>query len=304
MTIALSRPLDQFVASGGQLALLAFGFVAHAHLGPSPRLWTGVLLVIAVLSLYGWTLALKRRRIIVDTPTAKIATAPQGFVELAGRGKLFGGQPLVSPLTGLPCLWYRLRTEQKNSDNKWEVVQERQSDDSIVIADVSGEAVADPDGAEIITRHRETWHDGEYRHTEWKLLEGDPLYVLGELRTIGGAHLDLDASRDTAELLGEWKRDPEGLRTRFDLDGNGQVDLREWALARAAARREVARSHREARARADVHLIRAPADRRPYLIANIDPARLVRRFGWWSLAHAIGFIGSLAAIPWVMSRLA
>ena len=303
MKLALQRPLDQFVASGGQLALLAFGLIAHTRIGASPALWIGVLALIAALSLYGWVLALRRRRIIVDTPTARVATAPQGFVELVGRGRLFDGHPVASPLTGLPCLWYRYRTEQKNADNKWEVVQERQSDDSIILADDSGEAVIDPERAEVITRHRERWHQGDFRHTEWKLIAGDPLYVLGELKTIGGHSLDLDVKADMAQLLVEWKRDRNALHERFDLDADGQIDPREWALARSAARREVARAHREARERADAHIVRAPSGDRPFLIANVDPDDLVRRFGWWSLAHATGFVASLAAIPWVLSRL-
>lgn len=303
MRLGLLRPIDQFVASGGQAVVLVVGFMLHEHFGPSLQIAITTLLVSAAIGLYGWTLALRRRRLIVDTPTARIATAAQGFVELLGVGRLFHGQPVIARLSRLPCLWYRFKVEQRGSDDKWRVIDQGESDASILVDDGTAEAAIDPLGAEVVTRHRDVWHAGDYRHTEWKLMQGDSIYVLGELNTIGGSTAVLDAGADTAQLLAEWKRDPAALKRRFDLDGNDEIDLTEWALARAAARREVARQHREARAAADAHLVRAPRDGRPFLIANIDPERLARRFGLWSLAHLTSFVGALAAIPWAIARM-
>ena len=52
-------------------------------------------------------ITLHRKRIIEDTPTSKIRSAAQGYVELVGYGQLMDGQPIVAPpLTGTICTWY------------------------------------------------------------------------------------------------------------------------------------------------------------------------------------------------------
>jgi hypothetical protein len=44
---------------------------------------------------------------------------------------------------------------------------------------------------------------------------------------------------DVSDLLSEWKKDPVQPKKRFDLDGNGEIDMQEWELARHAAFRGV-----------------------------------------------------------------
>ena len=58
------------------------------------------------------------------------------------------GDGLVSPINGLPCLWYRYRVERKNGDH-WEHVESGASHDTFGISDGSGQLLVDPDGAEI-----------------------------------------------------------------------------------------------------------------------------------------------------------
>jgi len=57
-----------------------------------------------------------RLRLIEDTPTSLIRSAAQGYVELQGRGELLPGPPIVAPLTGLPCVWYRFKVEERVAD--------------------------------------------------------------------------------------------------------------------------------------------------------------------------------------------
>lgn len=261
--------------------------------------WTVCLGLVALAALFGWITALRRRRTITDTPTSRIASAAQGYVEIQGRGRPFDANPLCSPLTALPCLWYRFQVEEADHDNSWRTVAEGESDASVLVDDGSGTVLIAPDHAEIITRHKEVWTRDGRRYTEWKLLAGDPIYALGDFTTVGGSHLELNADADLRELLGRWKGCPETLRQRFDLDGDGELSVAEWQLARAAARREVAAQHREARRQPDMHLLRRPAEDRPHLISNIAPERLTRRFGWWSAYHLTAFIAALAAIPWI-----
>jgi len=83
---------------------------------------------------------------------------------------------------------------------------------------------------------------------------------------------------------------------RFDLDGNGELDLREWELARSQARREVARIHSEQCRQADLNTLRQPEDGRLYLISGLPPDKLSRRYRWWSIAHLVMFFCALSGM--------
>lgn len=290
----LRREYTQLVTSGAQLLLLFVGIQFESRNG-----WLICLAIMACLSLFAWLSALHRLRSIRGTPTSRIASAAQGYVELVGRGHPCPDIPLISKLRGLPCLWYRYRIERRNGKNEWHTVDRGESSDLFVIRDDSGECMVDPESAEIITRHRDRWQEGDHRYTEWKLIEYDPVYILGEFRTRNAAS-EFDSRTRLSELLGAWKRDKASLHARFDLDGNGELDMEEWMLARQAAKREVDKMRREAQAQADLHLVAAPLDGKLFLISNLTPDRLSRRYLFWSWAHLAIFFGSLSATGWLM----
>jgi hypothetical protein len=258
-------------------------------------------IAIAALAAIAWMLSLRRLFAMSGTPTSRIASAAQGYVELSGHGTSTPQFQVVSKLTALPCLWYRYRVEQKTSDNKWKRVASGRSEESFLLDDGSGQCLVDPEQAEVIPRSKETWTQGDYRYTEWLLLPRDAVYVLGQFSTLGGETAELDAKRDVSELLAEWKRNQAQLLERFDLDRDGTISEREWALARSQARREVRKTHNEIRTRPGTHIIHKPRDGRLFLISNIDPGKLARRYKVWAWVHlgfvlaAIGTIGWLAA---------
>ncbi|MFT5889227.1 MAG: hypothetical protein ACI9BO_002053 [Zhongshania sp.] len=57
-------------------------------------------------------------RIIEDAPMSKIRSAHQGYVELMGFTQLGTEEPLLSPLSQTPCLWYRYKIERYQSSGK------------------------------------------------------------------------------------------------------------------------------------------------------------------------------------------
>ncbi|MDR0441553.1 MAG: E3 ubiquitin ligase family protein [Candidatus Accumulibacter sp.] len=293
MILTLRKNYGQFITSGAQLLLLHVGFRQDSRTG-----WLVCLALIALLSLFAWASTLGRRRAIVDTPTSRIASAAQGYVELSGAGRP-PEPPLLSHLTHLPCLWYRWRVETGNGKSS-RTVDSGESELPFLIDDGSGQCLVDPEGAEILTRHKKSWYQGDYRCIEWKLLINDRIYALGEFRTLGGGSVDLNARHDLNEILTEWKKDRKTLLRRFDLDGDGGISEKEWGLARLAARREVAKRHREARDASDVHTLSRPRCGRHFLLSNLDPNSLARRYLWWSLFHLAAFLGALGAIPWVL----
>ena len=295
MLNSLRNQYAHLVTSGAQLLLLLIGFKLGSRNG-----WLICLSIMAAISILAWLSALNRLRTIRDTPTSKIASAAQGYVELIGRGQPFGETPLLGKLSLLPCLWYRYKIEQRNAKKDWRTLDSGESDDSFILRDDTGECVVDPEQAEILTQHRDQWHDLDYRYTEWKLIEHDSLYVIGQLRTQGGSSLEFNTREELNALLAEWKKDMPALLKRFDLDNNGTLDMQEWMLARSAARREVAKMMREAQAQPDINIISQPRDGKLFLVSNLDQDKLSRRYLLWSWAHLAIFFGALGGIGWVL----
>lgn len=290
------RATDQWLVSGGYLVLLMVGAQLE-----SPQAWLVVASLIAVLALLAWQAALRRHRLIHDTPTSRIASAAQGMVELHGRGLPLSGLPLLAPLKQLPCLWYRYKIERRD-DQKWVVKEQGQSDASFLLDDGSGQCVVDPVGAEITTRRTDTWTDGDWRYTQSLLLRDEVLYVLGEFRSHSGADLALDLRQDMAALINEWKADMASLRQRYDRDGDSQLDLQEWEAVRQDAEEQTRAQHRALQAMPQNHHVGQPGPGLPFLISSLPAEQLGRRFRWWAYAHSAVFVAALAGLGLVWGR--
>lgn len=254
--------------------------------------------LIACVSLGAWLLSHRRYRTTTDTPTSNIASAVQGYVELQGLAKAHPSAPLFSRIRGLPCVWYRYLVQEQDSDS-WETTQQETSASTFLLRDATGECIVDPDHAEILTAHREVKQVGGQRFTEYLLLENDRLYALGEFKTLNPVDTRLDSREDLGNLLADWKRDKPTLLQRFDLNKDGEIDEGEWKLARARAKREVEKQHRDLRAQPGFHVLGAPSNGRHFLITNRNPevvSRSLQRWSWFFLAAFIisfGYFGHL-----------
>jgi hypothetical protein len=292
MVLGLRDGYVNLLTSGSHVLLLAVA----AKINERPA-WTISLALIAAISFLAWTSNFRRGRTIADTPTSRIGSAAQGYVELYGSAR--SNQKLVQAKGGsIPGVWYRCKTYQMNSERKWVMTDEAVSESLFEINDGSGACLVDPDQAEVITTHTRTWYEGQYRHEEQQLFARDTIYVLGEFQTMGGAHAPLSHKEDVAALLAEWKRDPEWLKERFDLNSDGEIDQPEWELARKAAAREVEKNHRELRQHPGVHVMRKPSSNRMYLISNLSPHQLKRKYQLWGAFHLSVFFAGLAAVIW------
>jgi hypothetical protein len=277
--------------------LLLIGFRLGSRTG-----WLWVLGIMTAVSLLAWFSALRRLRVVRDTPTSRIASAAQGYAELIGQGKQLGDPPLLGKLSLLPCLWYRYKVERKNSKNEWTTLDSGESNDPFLLQDDSGRCVVDPSGAEILINHKDTWIQGQYRYTEWKLLDIDNIYVIGQFRTFGGSSMETTTEQEMNEVLAEWKQDMQSLDQRFDLNNDGQLDMQEWMLARQAAKREAEKRVAEARVQPDTNYLVQPHDGRLFLISNLPQNRLERRYWFWTWAHLAIFFGALGGLSWVLSH--
>lgn len=273
------------------------------------RLETASVVVFAIacaLGLVAWITSLARYRIIHDTPVSRIATAAQGYVALSGFAAAFPGRALRSPLTHTPCVWYRYAIEKRRENPGFE---EGCSETPFVLIDRegSGHCVIEPAGADVFSLRRNEWFDPQppTRHSdrlvEWLLCPGDPLHAVGEFVTATADSRSAHVKADVRERLVAWKEDGAALRGRFDLDGDRQIDHQEWALARAAAWREVLREHAATQLEGQQHRLRRPPDGRPYLLGGV-PAR---GLAWRYLAYAaLNLIVCLAGAWGVWSGLA
>jgi E3 Ubiquitin ligase len=288
---------------------------------------------LAAAAMYSFWYAFKawaKNRAIEDTPTSRVRSAAQGYVELCGHGQPPPNAECKGPLTGLPCTWWRYKIEERRSSGRsrsWTTVQGDTSAVPFVLDDGTGKCLIDPRGAEVYPSASDVWYGpsdwpeyripngsgilgrladalltDKYRYTEHRLQTNEQLYAIGAFRSLGGASVD-DPDAAVAELLRQWKQDQAGLLARFDSNHDGALSSAEWEQARAAARRQVL-DHRMSETRApSLNVLAHPADGRAFLLAASDGESLAQRFRRRALAGVGGFVGSSAALAWMLSHV-
>jgi hypothetical protein len=285
-------------------AYLAVGFICivYSYSHQDPNLRIAGIAVLSLGAVVAWLGALKRYRVIADTPTAILRSAAQGYVELTGTCRATPDADLLRYGKAPPCLWYLATIiEQQRSfgKNRTNTRFER-SEDTFIIEDGTGECVIDPEHAEVQSAHQTSWREGSTYYRVNYLVPGDRIYAIGDMRTLRAADGTLDRRADLSALLREWKQDRAALVQQFDTNGDGEVDLQEWQGAVTAAERQVNAQHREMRLKPGIHMMRAPGDGRPFLLSNRDPDDLRRRYKWWAWIHLTVFV---AASVWGMTLL-
>lgn len=294
-------------------ALAVFGLLRDA-----PGVW---LLGVSGMGAFGIAQFIRlqrRRRLMEDLPTARIRSAPQGYVELQGRAQA-DETTVLSQLTGTRCAWHRWRVERRGTEGRsqqWELEEQGSSDTQFSIDDGSGSCLVDPEGAEFRVVNRRTWvgpygvtpptpgapvmfaGDADHRYTEELIVPGETVHAIGAFASLDP--LQGSAHDDVRELVVAWKTDP-GMRARFDTNRDGELDMDEFAVLRAAAEQEVAAARREQAVRPQTHVLRRPTDGGLYLISTIPAATLSRRLRWqaWSWLAAGALLLGAAGAGWL-----
>ena len=319
-----------------QLAAIAgFGFFGLIYLfqarGWDQRYLIISVIIIATLFLLSRCFAnLKRARLIEDTPTSKIRSAAQGYVEISGVAELAKDRPLLAAaLTQTPCLWFRFIIEEYRRSGKnssWQIVESGQSDSLFALNDHSATCLIDPRGAETTLIHRQSWRGNsrhpltgnnsggfftlggfgkQYRYSEWRIHNGDLIYALGHLHTQRGASLDEQIKQQQNKLLNELKQDQAALLKRYDSNRDGEINQVEW---------ERARRHAQFQAEKTV-LANAPDTppsilgysrehpEQPFILSAIDPEILAKRYRWSAFWCALGFVGGCLGTAFMLNRL-
>nr|WP_215731026.1 E3 ubiquitin ligase family protein [Pseudomonas lalucatii] len=268
---------------------------------------------------------LSQARHLLDTPTSKIRSAAQGYVEFYGVLEEQADTAIVAPLTGKPCLWWRFKIEEYRSNGKnrsWRVVESGRSEGWLLLGDGTGHCLIDPRGAEVRPATREVWRgnlrhprgvarsgwmallDGgkSYRYTEERLHSGQPLYAIGEFRSSGGGRQGFDPSVAQGAVIREWKGDFAGLLQRFDSDRNGQLDDQEWSRVRLAAQLEAEDRHRQHSQRPARHHMGKPGEAQPFILASAGEDELARQFYWQAAGGALLCLAGALAMAWLLGE--
>jgi hypothetical protein len=284
-------------------------------------LWLGVAVAGGGWFAFRW---LHIARMVEDTPTSRIRSAAQGYVELAGRCRALDGTENLAPLTQRPCVWWRYRVQRRtgstsssNRRAKWQNVSSGRSEQPFLLGDGTGDCIVQPSGAEILTGESTTWYgdtpwptqvpgqqrlssgEQEYRYFEERIYEHEHVYVLGQFRThTSTGQRNLQA--EVTALLAEWKQDQAGLAERFDRDGDGHVSLEEWEHAREQARHAVVQRHLDQPTQPALHVLGRPEGRRLFLIAAFPETALARRYRRRAIVAFLGCAAAVYALGWLV----
>lgn len=266
-------------------------------------------------------------RMIEDTPTSRVRSAAQGYVELSGRCRPLEGTQNLAPLTQRPSVWWRYRIQRKVESGpasrrrrSWNTVNSGQSAQPFLLDDGTGECIVQPAGAEVLTGESTTWYgstpwptqapgagllepqERQYRYFEERIYEQEQVSVLGQFRSHTAAG-QRDLAAESAALLAEWKQDQPGLIERFDRDRDGRVSLAEWESAREEAKRSVEQRHLDRPARPALHVVGRPDGDRLFLIAAFQGSAVAKRYRRRAIAAFAGFVAATCALGWLLQEL-
>jgi E3 Ubiquitin ligase len=152
---------------------------------------------------------LRSKRLILNTPSSKIRSASMGLVEISGTAK--GPQTVPAGITGEACYYYRAmawQLRQSGKNREWKKVADESLYVPFFIEDATGDALVDPQGAELdihrnfkdelgdsffgrvdmmpknvsafLVRYGLSGSD-RIRLEEYCIKPGDPLFILGTL---------------------------------------------------------------------------------------------------------------------------
>jgi len=253
--------------------------------------WIAFGLVSLALATIAWVFNLKRVFSITEYPTSNIASAAQGYVEISGIAHAL--LPTKSPLQGLHCVWSRYWVYVRDHNNIWRLADYRASEQNFEVEDATGRCQVDPTGAEVIASSRYEHIQNDHKYIEEILEEGSPLYLLGQLESITEQNTEQQIKQEVGQLLSKWKKSRHSFIARFDRDGNGEIDMQEWELARAQARIEVL-AEKGILNQKELQLLRKPDDSRMFLISGISPRALRMHYLNWAHCHL--FIAIMAGL--------
>jgi hypothetical protein len=234
-----------------------------------------------------------------------------GLVEVHGRaGRRYA---LVSPMSHMPCVWYRIskyRLEENGTRSPLGSVGSGPL--PFFLDDGTGRVVVNPQGARVCAQTRNegspsggllfatgSTDSGEH-WVEELIPEGTWLYVLGFARPRRKATASL--KERVIERLRQLKSSAEKMQ-RFDSDGDGRISEGEWAAARREVELELLEESlsgdRDPRLKGEKAEIGRPPHRGlPFIIA--EAASELHVTGRYGLRTALYLTGAVVLGVWAV----
>ncbi len=300
---------------------------------PADDYW-GTLLFLLVATIGGLIatfLFFQRARIIEDTPTSKIKSAAQGYVEIEGIVRRLPGIELLAKLTQTPCVWFSYEIERYigGKNESWVTEEKYESKYHFIIEDDTGKCLVNPVGAAITPQYKFIWYgssfypaadsaprestglfhvsvgmSGRYRYTEKRIHDSDKLYALGNFKTYN--HIDQIPSLNNAlsEEIRRLKADRIKLHTQYDRNNDGKIDIEEWQHARNEVLKSLRENYIDNSDRA-LHVLDKPKERRhPFLLSAYEQDELAGKYKLYSwIALAVFFSAGSVTTLMITARL-
>ena len=113
-------------------------------------LWATAGLTVGPVMFWRGFRALRTRRLIADTPTARIRSMAMGLVEIAGAVE--PRSTLTAPFSGKPCAYWQVDIAAQNRRG-WRTIHRNQSGNPFFLSDETGVALVYPHGSECRIRY-------------------------------------------------------------------------------------------------------------------------------------------------------
>ncbi|RJP87726.1 MAG: hypothetical protein C4518_11850 [Desulfobacteraceae bacterium] len=257
-------------------------------------------LVAGFLMFFYALLMLYYRRMVENTPTSKIRSFSMGMVELCGKTRRY--HDLRASATQTPCVFYTCRYYKfKNSGDggRWALTRSVSSGKiPFYIEDETGRVLINPRGAVFnISMTSQTFtgsyipalsmqlHDPNTKVVESLIPPGVRVYVFGSAQI---ERRSSDTRTKVIDKLRLLKQNPEAL-SAYDTDGDGQIDVNEWEVARNDATTQVyAECLADASANLETVVIEKPRfGLLPFIVADSEKG-LIRQLMFRTVVFLIG----------------
>ncbi len=265
-------------------------------------------------------------RLAEDMPTANIHSAAQGYRELSGETENLFPEPLISPLTKTPCLWYLYSVEKyvggKNSS--WELVEDGVSERVFLIRDATGKCIVDPHLAEVSTALCNTWYGAElrpsepppahepgfvvigrdkrYRYTEQRIEAGESLYVIANF----SSHMEVPShikNKGTRQIIRQWKTNQDNLLKAFDQNDDGRIDNKEWQRAQRLASHIAIKKMTADQHETHLHLASKPQQKsKPFILSSKAEPDMVAGYRKSMIYSLVAFLAALLFAANLLSK--
>lgn len=233
-----------------------------------------------------WLRALRMRRAVSGVATGRLASAPQGYVELHGRARR-----LTEDFSMVRPHWVWQRITRSRASPALEV-----TGTPFCFSDGDAQAVVLPEGADVTCKNRHVEHGDHGKTVTESIHSGESLYILGYLSSLEDVR---NLAAEAERIAGEIRLDP-AARKPFDTDANGWLDVNELLKLHESAQKMA----QEQAVGRETHVIARPPDGRPYLISTLPIRSMSARFlayAWFG--SAMGLAGAASVVGWISTSL-